>query len=104
MRGYGIDGMRHFFRNPSCMDEKVPARRRRLRAPADPFDQPHTELLFQLPDVQADGWLRQPRLIGCGGKAAEIGDIHEAAHLPQIEVHHQRKPYRLYKTDNLYFD
>ncbi len=103
MRCYGIDRMRHFFRNPPCMDEKIPPRRRRLRAPADPFDQPHAELLFQEPDMQADGRLGQPRLVGGGGKAAEIGDIHEAAHLPQIEVHHQRKPYRLYKIDNLYF-
>ncbi|MNV00145.1 hypothetical protein D3C71_903010 [compost metagenome] len=59
MRCYGIDRMRHFFRNPPCMDEKIPARRRRLRAPADPFDQPHAELFFEKPDMQTDGGLRQ---------------------------------------------
>ncbi len=49
------------------------------------------------------GRLREPGLVGGGGKTAEIGHIHEAAQLPQVEVHHQRKPYRLYKIDNLYF-
>lgn len=87
MRGDGLDGLRHLVGNASRMDQKIAPRRGWLRPTSNPFDQPNAKLLFEQPNVEADGRLRQPGLFGRCGKTPKIRNIDEALQLPEVKIH-----------------
>ncbi len=87
MRRDCLDGLRHFVGNAPCMHQKIASCGRWLRPSPYALDEPNAKLLFKQPNVEADGGLCQPNLLGRRGETTEIRDIDEALQLSEVEIH-----------------